>query len=86
MKRDAPIQVLPLRVDLESNPTFSELVALNSKIASEITEHSEISLAQLAEAVDDKKFNSSQGNHPVIQVAFIYEGSGEAHRIAHSFK
>ena len=75
--------MLPLRVDLEPNPTFGELVAQNARLAKEIGQHSEISLAQLAEAVDDKKFATGGGSHPVIQVACIYEGSGEAHRIAH---
>ena len=80
------MQVLPLRVDLEPNPTFAELIALNANLAKTIGRHSEISLAQLADAVDDKKFSASAGGHPVIQIACIYEGSGEAHRIAHSYK
>ena len=75
-----------MRVDLEPNPTFAQLVAKNAALAKEIQQHGDISLAQLAEAVDDKKFNASQGNHPVFQIACIYEGSGEALRMAHSYK
>lgn len=81
-----PLQLLPLRVDLEKNPVFRDLVALNAQTASTISEHGQVSLAQFAEAVAAKNFDFSTGLHPVFQAAFILNGSEEAKRLGQGFK
>lgn len=81
-----PLQLLPLRVDLEKNPSFNELVALNAQTAASISEFSQISVSELAEAVGAKNFDFSSGLHPVFQVACIVNGSEEARRLGQGFK
>lgn len=80
------MQLLPLRVDLEKNPTFNDLVALNAQTSATISQHSQISLVQLAEAVGAKNFDFSLGLHPVFQIAYIVNGSQEAQRLGQGFK
>jgi hypothetical protein len=75
-----------LRVDLEKNPTFKDLVALNAQTAKAVSQHSDISLQQLAKAVKADKFDFSTGLHPIFQVAFIINGSAEARRMGQGFK
>lgn len=73
-------------MDLERNPTFKDLVALNTQTAMAISQHADISLQQLAEAVKADKFDFSTGLHPIFQVAFIMNGSAEARRLGQGFK
>ena len=80
------VQLLPLRVDLEKNPTMYDLVALNAHTANSISQHSQVSVAQLAEAVGAKNFDFSLGLHPVFQIAFILNGSEEVRRMGQGFK
>ena len=83
---DLSLQLLPLRVDLERNPTFKELVAINAETARTISQHAQMSTAQFAEAVGAKNFDFSLGLHPAFQVAFILNGSENVRRLGQGFK
>lgn len=80
------VQLLPLRVDLEKNPVFRDLVTVNSETAGTISQHAQISVAQFAEAVGAKNFDFSLGLHPAFQVAFILNGSEDVRRLGQGFK
>lgn len=80
------LQLLPVRVDLENNPKFGDLVRLNASKAKHMTANSPVSLAQLAKAAGADKFDFSSGLHPVFQIAFLLDGSEEACRLSEGFK
>lgn len=80
------MQLLPLRVDLEGNPTFDKLVITNAQTANLISQYSQVSLAQLAQAVAAKSFDFSLGLHPVFQGAFILNGSEDVRRLGQGYK
>ena len=86
LSRHACAQLLPLRVDLENNPTFAELVKLNASKSKEICQHSEVSVAQLAQAVGADKFDFTLGLHPVFQAAYLLDACEEARRLSQGFK
>ena len=73
-------------MDLEGNPVFETLVELNAERARVISQYSQVSLAQLAQAVGAKNFDFSLGLHPVFQGAFILDGSEEVTRLGQGFK